>query len=297
MQKQPKQPFRYLSIQLDGSFPASVSGVFHQADRKITSLHFHNYHELGICLDGAGIFMVEGKAIPFKAGDALFIAREERHLAQSLPGTVSRWRWLYFDFERLLCPAFLDSTLADMSPFSGPGFPNIIGRSEHPKLCSLAQSLAEAWDSSSKLRREEIVALLALFSIELRKDFKSCVDNAKRRKRADESCDPDSLGRLEKALGHMAGSHNDKIEISSLAKLCGMSQTHFRRVFKQTLGKSPVDYLNQLRIASAMAELDRSQRPISEIALSCGFTTLSSFNRQFRRIACASPRQWRRRNR
>ena len=133
--------------------------------------------------------------------------------------------------------------------------------------------------------------------IELRKDFKSCVDNAKRRKRADESCDPDSLGRLEKALGHMAGSHNDKIEISSLAKLCGMSQTHFRRVFKQTLGKSPVDYLNQLRIASAMAELDRSQRPISEIALSCGFTTLSSFNRQFRRIACASPRQWRRRNR
>ncbi len=43
----------------------------------------------------------------------------------------------------------------------------------------------------------------------------------------------------------------------------------------------------------AMAELGRSKRPVSEIAASCGFDTLSSFNRQFKAELGVSPREWR----
>ncbi len=293
MRKQRKKPFAYLGVTLDEKLLASVSRDYLQADREISRLHFHNCHELGYCFEGAGIFMVEGKILPFKAGDALFIARDERHLAQSLRGTVSRWRWLYFDFERLLCPAFPDANLAEMSCFSGPEFQNVLSKDAQPKLCSIVRSLIEAWDSGSKLRKEELSALLALFSIEMRKSFQSRCGLKRKDEEGKPEPDPDALGRLEKALEHMAKSHGGKLELSSLAKLCGLSQTHFRRLFKQTLGKSPASYLAQLRIASAMAELSRSRRPVAEIALSCGFPTLSCFNRQFRKIAGASPREWR----
>ncbi len=295
MQKRPKQPFSYAKIELDGEFPAAAGPLYEQRDRAITSLHFHDYHEIGICIDGAGIFVVEGKVLPFKEGDAIFIARDERHLAQSLPGTASHWHWLYFDFERLLCPAFTDTSLADMSQLSGPGFANVVSRDSHPKICALVRSLLEACQGSSPLRREEIVALLALFSIEMRRSFLKGALNGRSPASAG-SADPDRLGRLGKALEQMARRHGGQFRLSSLAKLCGMSQTHFRRLFQQTLGKSPREYLQQLRIATAMAELDRSARPVSEIALSCGYSTISSFNRQFKESAGVSPRQWRRRN-
>jgi len=292
MLKQPKKPFSYAKIALDDELHSSVSALYEQKDRTITSLHFHNYHELGICHDGAGIFMVEGKVLPFKGGDAIFIGRDERHLAQSLPGTVSHWHWLYFDFERIVGPAMMDASLADMSAFSGPGFANVISKDAHPGICALIERLLKACKGSFPFKREETVSLLTLLSIDMRREL--LPSQERRLDDAGPSPDLDSLGRLEKALEHMARKHGESLSLSSLAKLCGMSQTHFRRLFQRTLGKSPRDYLKQLRVATAMAELGRSGRPIAEIAVSCGFGNISSFNRQFKELAGASPREWRR---
>lgn len=297
MRTRSEKPFSFLGVKLDAGLAASVSKDYIQKDLEISRLHFHDSHELGFCFEGAGVFIVEGKTLPFKAGDALFIAREERHLAQSLRGTTSRWRWLYFDFERLLCPAFSDASLAEMSCFSGPSFPNVLRKEELPKLCELVRSMIEAWDSGAERRKEELTALLALFSIEMRKAHPGLLE--KRRSEGERrTADPDALERLGKALERMAGQRGggEGLDIASLAKLCGLSQTHFRRLFKKTVGKPPASYLAQLRIASAMAELGRSRRPIAEIALACGFQTLSSFNRQFKRIAGLSPRSWRERS-
>jgi transcriptional regulator GlxA family with amidase domain len=108
------------------------------------------------------------------------------------------------------------------------------------------------------------------------------------------SCfEPDTLQRIQKAVAYIANHYTEKIKVMELARLSGLSLTHFRRLFENALGKSPVQYLTQVRVAMASAELKQSRKPISTIACESGFKTLSSFNRHFRKQAGVSPRDWR----
>ena len=50
---------------------------------------------------------------------------------------------------------------------------------------------------------------------------------------------------------------------------------------------------NSVRIRTACRELKRTNDTVGDIAVRCGFTTLSTFNRNFHRIMGISPQQWR----
>jgi len=104
---------------------------------------------------------------------------------------------------------------------------------------------------------------------------------------------PELLRRLNAALQYLSRHYRDPLPIDHLAQLSHLSPTHFRRLFRQATGKSPLAYLLRIRIGMAMAELRRNERSIGEIALVCGFESLSSFNRQFKQQTGLAPREWR----
>lgn len=58
--------------------------------------------------------------------------------------------------------------------------------------------------------------------------------------------------------------------------------------------RTPQEYLNELRIAMAVSLLRGGTLTLSEVAAECGYPTLSSFNRQFRRQRGSSPGRFRR---
>ena len=64
-------------------------------------------------------------------------------------------------------------------------------------------------------------------------------------------------------------------------------------VFRKVTGYSPIDYLLHVRLAKAAEMLQKTELPISEIALECGFTDSNYFSRQFRRHCNSSPRDYR----
>lgn len=70
-------------------------------------------------------------------------------------------------------------------------------------------------------------------------------------------------------------------------------ETHLRRVFHDCMQMSPVEYINWVRIRTACGELKRTNDTVGDIAVRCGFSTLSTFNRNFHRIMGISPQQWR----
>ena len=78
-----------------------------------------------------------------------------------------------------------------------------------------------------------------------------------------------------------------------LAAMCHISETHLRRVFRDCMQMSPVEYINWVRIRTACGELKRTNDTVGDIAVRCGFSTLSTFNRNFHRIMGISPQQWR----
>ncbi len=68
-----------------------------------------------------------------------------------------------------------------------------------------------------------------------------------------------------------------------------MSKSHFYRVFKNEVGVSPTDFINDERIGRAANMLKDPHRKIKEVYLECGFESRSYFNRLFKRKKQLSP--------
>jgi AraC family transcriptional regulator len=79
------------------------------------------------------------------------------------------------------------------------------------------------------------------------------------------------------------------IKLSDLAELAGISQFHFGRLFKQSMGRSPHQYVLQQRVERAKQLLKNSSSSIAEIALQCGFNSQSHFGVAFRSEVGVTP--------
>ncbi|WP_299493642.1 AraC family transcriptional regulator [Acaryochloris sp. IP29b_bin.137] len=85
----------------------------------------------------------------------------------------------------------------------------------------------------------------------------------------------------------------EEISLKMLAGLVGMSQYHFGRLFKQSIGISPYKYILQQRINLAKQSLTQSKVSIAEVALNCGFTHQSHLNRHFKNLVGTTPKKYR----
>jgi AraC family transcriptional regulator len=83
------------------------------------------------------------------------------------------------------------------------------------------------------------------------------------------------------------------IKLIELATLLDMSQFHFSRLFKQSLGTSPYQYLLCQRIERAKQLLKQTDAPITEIAFQCGFNSHSHLSKQFRQTTGVTPTAYR----
>ena len=102
-----------------------------------------------------------------------------------------------------------------------------------------------------------------------------------------------SLLRLGAVISHLEQHLNEPVAIASLLPIAGMSETSLRRVFRETTGYAPIDYLIRLRVARASHLLRTTESRISEIAWQTGFEDSNYFTRQFRAITGYSPRAYR----
>ncbi len=73
-----------------------------------------------------------------------------------------------------------------------------------------------------------------------------------------------------------------------------MSQYYFCRLFKQSTGISPYQYLMQQRIERGQQLLRRTDWTVTAIAMDCGFNNQSHFAKYFRHYVGTSPKQFRR---
>ncbi|MCF1192895.1 AraC family transcriptional regulator [Mangrovimonas sp. AS39] len=86
---------------------------------------------------------------------------------------------------------------------------------------------------------------------------------------------------------------NKDITVDLLAEKACMSTSHFHKKFKNTLGISPIDYINSEKIKFSKKLIKESaDLRISEIAFKSGFNNTSYFNRQFKKLELMTPQQF-----
>ncbi|GAA3409649.1 helix-turn-helix domain-containing protein [Paenibacillus hodogayensis] len=85
-----------------------------------------------------------------------------------------------------------------------------------------------------------------------------------------------------------------KIAVEDLADMVGYSYDHFRHLFKQKFGMSPIRYLLDKRLEKARSLLRYTELPVTAVALECGFSNDAQFCTLFRREIGETPLSYRR---
>lgn len=99
--------------------------------------------------------------------------------------------------------------------------------------------------------------------------------------------------RMEKLIEFMNANFHRPMRLAEAANLVNMAETAFSRFFKAKTGINFVDFLNDIRLGHASRLLIDTKDPVTDIAVACGFTNISNFNRTFKREKGLTPKDFR----
>lgn len=94
---------------------------------------------------------------------------------------------------------------------------------------------------------------------------------------------------IQKAINYLEGHLEEKIRLSEVAKVCGISESHLSRQFKKETGLSMTLWINMKRVDKAKALLSENDQSITDVAVVCGFENLNYFSKIFRSITGETP--------
>ncbi len=99
---------------------------------------------------------------------------------------------------------------------------------------------------------------------------------------------------LTEILDYIEDNLGEKITLSELASRAGFNEKYFCRIFKAFTGKTPIEYINEIRIGNACHLLLQGKKTVTEAAMLSGFSDMSYFSKIFKRYRHCTPRQMQR---
>ncbi len=100
-------------------------------------------------------------------------------------------------------------------------------------------------------------------------------------------------GRISPLLDEIRESLDEPWPVTRMAKAAGMSSRTLARRFQEITGRTPIKWLTTVRVARAAEILETSCTPLEDIVDACGFGSIETFRREFRRVRGVSPGKFR----
>lgn len=245
--------------------------VWHGSYRDINFIaHWHREIELIYLRSGSAEIHAAGRALHVKTGDLVICDSGDIHFCDShTEGTV------------------MDFLLMDTAVISS-----------HYKYCCFSASVLPSEALSRSGLDTELIRLFSLLDLELEQKAPYYQEIVKgelrgfwyRLIRLLPVSDPASsaqnrhaaiASRFQDILSYMEDHCDENITLRDAAERIGFSPSHFSKFFHQMTGTCFVQYLNFIRTSMAAEMLGTTNRKITEIAFSCGFSNIRTFNRVF----------------
>lgn len=99
--------------------------------------------------------------------------------------------------------------------------------------------------------------------------------------------------RLRPVIEYIGEHLGEKIYIETLSDMITVSPDYFTKMFKDSIGKTPIDYINGIRINKALELLAYSDVQVNEIAEKIGFSNSNYFHKIFKQYMDTSPLAYR----
>lgn len=262
--------------------------------RDIDYLHFHNYMEIGYCYEGEGIITLGEEDFRFRGGEFTVIPKNYLHTTNSDPGNMSRWEYLFVDLEGLMnrmCAG--KQGRAEQMIRLASSRAVFAEKGKWPGMAAEVKKVMDIMREGKEFYQEEAEGLVASFLAQIARENTEHGESGEYQKSEEGGSKLNHL--MSHILDYITDHYSEPIKVSDIAKSAHMSETHFRRTFSSYMNMSPLDYINLVRIQSACEYLKKTDEPVSVIAGKCGFTTNSTFNRNFRQVMGTTPVEWRKR--
>ena len=286
--------FRYYKMPEGSPILALLGEKWMQAyGRDVDYLHFHNFLEIGYCYGGVGNMVLGEQNLRFKADQFTVIPKNYPHTTNSDPGTFSQWEYLFVDVEGILrehngggTPMRTERMIQRINSRAA-----LVNVKESPEIAGMIRQLLEIMRETKEYYLEEAKGILTALLINIARE--NHIEEPEFEET--EELEGNVTIPISRALDYITLHYMEPLKVGELADWSHMSETHFRRTFSAYMKMSPLEYINLVRVRTACEYLKKTDMPVSDIAHKCGFTTLSTFNRNFKQFMGSAPYEWRKR--
>jgi AraC-like DNA-binding protein len=111
---------------------------------------------------------------------------------------------------------------------------------------------------------------------------------------APQRADEHNIDRTNRAVDYIFSHYSRELSLEEVAAHLEMKPTYFSRVFKQSTGRTFVEFVNRLRVSKSCELLSDGAKPVTDVCFESGFGNISNFNRRFLQLKGMTPSDYRR---
>ena len=266
------------------SFPFFIQFGEHQG-----GMYFHthiDFSELVIVLEGQAINVVGEEQFPVEKGDVFVMGKGSSH--GYLEARDFKICNIMFDFDSLLNANYDVKELEGfhalflLDPLAPDGFKSRLKLSPEKfrEIKKTVLAALEEYEGSSPARQSMLFAYFMQIVVTLSRLYGMS------------PMQKETAG-VAAAAAYMERHFNENITLERLLEISHYSQRHFIRLFSECYNISPHKYLQNIRMKHACLLLEQTNKPITEIAASCGFNDSNFFTRTFKKQMIMTPTEYR----
>lgn len=253
--------------------------------QNITFPQYHDFYEFNLILDGVQAITVNDHRITLPTGALILIRPNDIHSRSFIVNGG------YINF------AFSKNVAQDMYDYLGEGFPMnsllssdtppyvILNKEDSHRVYTKIQELNIVSAQNVPLQRTMLRTMILQLFVQY---FANAVNSSPPL--------PENYDWLSFLLAEMNRPSNIVRGLPALLELSGKTHEHICRTFRQALGCTPTEYINDLRLNYAANYLLHSDINVIDICYNCGFNNISHFYHLFSAKYHMSPAQYRKEN-
>lgn len=251
-------------------------------DKQI-GLNSHRYCELSYITNGAGTRTIGDLTVPFSAGEIVFIPPNIQHCWNFNPNFTDT------DGKIANVSVFFELSLITSMKLLFPEITDVLDKIESMKKAvsyrssayrTLKRLMEEMRELNAENRLPKMMELLIAIA-----DTSGCIN-------AGRSC---TLSKTEKRLEQVrvfcACNFNRNITLDEMSQFVGMNKSAFCTFMRRNTGMTLSAFVNDIRLERAKENLLGTDCGIAEIAMACGFQSVTYFNRLFRKKFRCTPKE------
>ncbi len=255
------------------------------------TIHYHPEYQVTLIVKGEGTRFIGNSVERFKPGDVFLIGKNVPHVFRSDPAyyepdsTLETYGLSFFVNPEILGPQFLE--LPEMAPVK--------------RMLDLGAYGLTFKNQDATIIKDEMLIIPGLKDFDR---FQHIINLLHMMANAHEMFQLSSVPfkepssdaeheRINVVFQYLSMHFTTEVSLEKISEVASMTPNSFCRYFKKRTGKAFSHFLNEMRIEYACHLIAGNNQPFGEIAMDCGYNSLSYFNRQFKNVMHQTPGEYR----